>query len=104
MRISRNFLITVILAVGLTAGLENLFILIFNDSTPCFFHNSLGGNLLLWLLRTPIFIAFATFIQQLLAPKFVSLKERMIERDELEAKEKAKEEKSLRNGKFAFEL
>ncbi len=104
MRISKQFLITATLSIVSILALENLLILLFNDATPCFLHNSFWGNLLLWLIRIPVFIVFTTFFQQLFTPKFVSLKERMIERDESEAKEKVREEKAVKNRTLAFDL
>ena len=70
------------LAIVLLAGIEYLIIVLTNDSKNCFFHNSMPGNILLWLIRIPLFLAFTSFFYHLFLPKYVSLKDRMIQRNE----------------------
>lgn len=69
-------------SITLIIGLEFLVIFVTNDYTTCLFHNSVLGNILLWLIRVPLFVVFTSFIYQLFLPKYSSLKDRMMERDE----------------------
>lgn len=70
------------LSIALLAGIEYLIVVLTNDYKNCFFHNSVPGNILLWLIRIPLFLVFASFFYNLFLPKYVSLKDRMMQREE----------------------
>ena len=93
----------VILSSVLVASIEYCLLLITGDyNSPCFWHNTFMGSLLSWILRIILFTALTVFIYQLLIPKYKTLKDRMIERDE-ENHKKRKVEGSLQLGNYGYE-
>ena len=72
------------LSVSLLVGIEFLIVLITNDHKSCFFHNTVFGNILLWLIRIPFFVGFSSFFYHMFLPKYSSLKDRMMQREELD--------------------
>jgi hypothetical protein len=76
------------LSISLIIGLEFIIVLITNDHKACFFHNSVPGNILLWLIRIPLFVGFTSFFYNMFLPRYSSLKDRMMERDETKEKSK----------------
>lgn len=85
------------LSISLVIGIEFMIVLITNDHKNCFFHNSVVGNTLLWLIRIPCFIGFSSFFYQLFLPKYKSVKDRMMERDEM------KKENTALSPNYGFE-
>ena len=93
----------VILSSVLLASLEYCIVLITGDyDSPCFWHNSVMGGLISWMLRITFFTLLTVFFYQLLIPKYKSLKDRMIERDEEKNKQR-KVERSLQLGNYGYE-
>src|SRR5689334_1327333 len=88
MKAAYPYVLAPFLSISLTVGIEFLIVLITNDHTNCFFHNSVLGNILLWLIRIPVFVVFTSFFYHLFLPKYSSLKDRIMEREE--QKERAK--------------
>ena len=92
-----------ILSSVLLASVEYSIVMITGDNiSPCFWHNTLVGSLMLWVLRVTLFASLTTFIYHLFIPKYTSLKDRMIERDE-ENREQRKTEGSLKLGNYGYE-
>ena len=60
------------------------------------------GGLISWVLRITLFTSLTIFIYQLLIPKYKTLKDRMIERDEDNRKQR-KVEASLQLGNYGYE-
>ena len=93
----------VILSSLLLASIEYCIVLITGDyNSPCFWHNTVMGGLISWILRIIFLTSLTVFIYQLLIPKYKSLKDRMIERDEKNYKQR-KVEKSLQLGNYGYE-
>ncbi len=92
-----------ILSSVLLASVEYSIVMITGDNiSPCFWHNTAAGSLMLWILRVTLFALMTTFIYQLFIPKYISLKDRMIERDEEKHKQR-KTEGSLKLGNYGYE-
>ena len=93
----------VILSSVLLASIEYCIVLITGDyNSPCFWHNTIMGGLISWILRITFLTSLTVLIYQLLIPKYKSLKDRMIERDEENYKQR-KVEKSLQLGNYGYE-
>jgi len=93
----------VILSSVLLASIEYCIVLITGDyDSPCFWHNTVMGGLISWMLRITFFTLLTIFIYQLLIPKYKSLKDRMIERDE-ENHQQRKVERSVQLGNYGYE-
>ena len=89
----------VILSSVILASIEYCILLITGDlDSACFWHNTFMGSLISWILRIILFTSLTIFIYQLLIPKYKSLKDRMIERDEENYKQKKAE------GRFTWEI
>ena len=93
----------VILSSALLASIEYCIVLITGDyNSPCFWHNTFTGGLISWILRMILLISLTVCIYQLLIPKYKSLKDRMLERDEENHKQR-KVERSLQLGNYGYE-
>jgi len=92
----------VILSSVLLVSIEYCMVLITNDYSSCFWHNTFMGGLISWVLRITLFTSLTIFIYQLLIPKYKTLKDRMIERDEDNRKQR-KVEASLQLGNYGYE-
>ena len=93
----------VILSSVLLASIEYCIVLMAGDyNSPCFWHNTAMGGLISWILRITLFALLTIFIYQLLLPKYKSLKDRMIERDE-ENRQERKTERSIQLGSYGYE-
>ena len=93
----------VILSSVILASIEYCILLLTGDlESSCFWHNTLMGSSISWILRITLFTALTIFIYQLLLPKYKSLKDRMIERDEENLKE-IKVKGSLQLGNYGYE-
>ena len=93
----------VILSSVLLASVEYCVVLITGDyNSPCFWHNTLMGGLISWTLRITLLTSLTVVIYQLLIPKYKTLKDRMIERDE-ENHNQRKVEGSLQLGNYGYE-
>ena len=92
----------VILSSVLLASIEYCMVLITDDYNSCFWHNTFMGSLISWILRITLFTSLTIFIYQLLIPKYKTLKDRMIERDE-ENRKQRKVEGSLQLGNYGYE-
>lgn len=92
----------VILSSVLLASIEYCMVLITDDYSSCFWHNTFMGSLISWILRITLFTSLTIFIYQLLIPKYKTLKDRMIERDEENHKQR-KVEGALQLGNYGYE-
>ena len=92
----------VILSSILLASIEYCTVLITDDYSSCFWHNTFMGSLISWIFRIILFTSVTIFIYQLLIPKYKTLKDRMIERDEENHKQR-KVEGSLQLGSYGYE-
>lgn len=91
------------LSVISIAAIECSLILITNDDTSCFWHNTFPGSIISWIIRLILFKLFVLIFNQFFTPTFKTLKERMIERDELEEKNKRKQARDFTPGKYSYE-
>jgi hypothetical protein len=91
------------LSVTSIAAIECFIVLVTNDDTSCFWHNSLPGSIISWTIRLILFRLFVLIFTQFFTPAFKTLKERMIERDELEERNKRKQAREFASGKFSYE-
>ena len=94
----------VIFSLVLLSSIEYCIVLITGDyHEPCFWHNTFIGSLILWIFRMILFTALTAFLYQLFIPKYKTLKDRMIERDEKNKQEQRKIEESLQLGNYSYE-
>jgi len=91
------------LSITLIAAIEYFLVLATKDDTACFWHNSISGIFISWTLRLLLFAIFTILFTQLSTPAFKTLKERMIERDELEEKNKRQEQRKFAPGQYSYE-
>jgi len=93
----------VILSSVLLFSIEYCIRLIAGDlDSACFWHNTFMGSIISWILRLTVFTSLMIFTYQLFIPKYKSLRDRMIERDEQNHKQR-KAEGSLQLGNYGYE-
>lgn len=92
MKKNKSLLKTIALAIAGTALLEYAIVVITGDKESCFLHNTLWGNILLMAGRIATFYFLSTVLYHLSLPVRATLKDRILEKQELEdAQELAQE-------------
>ena len=81
-------------------GLEYFLISITHDTAPCFWHNTVLGNLVAWSIRIVCFTIFTSVFLQFFLPSYETLKERMFERDEENERERKLKEQEVLLDKY----
>ncbi len=82
MKAAYPYVLAPFLSISFIIGIEFFIVFVTNDHNNCFFHNSLIGNIILWMVRISFFVGFTSFFYHLFLPKYSSLKDRIMERDE----------------------
>jgi hypothetical protein len=83
------------LSFVLLFGLEYFLISITNDNAPCFWHNTILGNIAAWSIRIICFTIFTSVFLQFFLPSYKTLKERMLDRNEESERERKLKEKEM---------
>ncbi|HZF64496.1 MAG TPA: hypothetical protein VEZ55_08430 [Chitinophagaceae bacterium] len=98
---SAKALLAAILLIGC---FEFFIVLITGDNEACFFHNAVLGNVILWVARLFLLSKLLPITRNIFLPGYATVKDRMLERDELEEKRLKEEEAQLLPGKYALEV
>jgi hypothetical protein len=88
------------LSFVLLFGLEYFLISITNDNAPCFWHNTILGNMAAWSIRIICFTIFTSVFLQFFLPSYKTLRERMLDRDEENERERKLKEKEVMLEKY----
>ena len=104
MKSTLQYLLAAVLAAALLAGAEYALVMLVADFESCFLHNSILGNILAWPLRIFFFLILSALLRQVFTPGYTTLKDRMMERDELEARRQAEKGASITPGNYAFDI
>src|SRR5688572_30589212 len=77
-----------IISFTLLFGIEYLIIVIAGDYQSCFWHNTMIGNILAWVVRICSFLIITSVVSSFFQPVFKTLAQRMLEKQDQKLKEK----------------
>ena len=79
------YIIAMLLSPVLVYELEQILVLIVND-TGCFLHDNIIGNIILWMVRAACFVGFFKMFYNAFLPKYSLIKDQML--DDMREEEK----------------